>query len=108
MKKKALLLMLFFMFISTNAVSQVSCGQSAEEIDCENFTTTFENHLNNDRILFDDYYHLDYGPDYGYLTKGANDEVCDSVVNYCNFTADYTLKHFSYDPGNYYVGACGE
>jgi len=35
MKKKALLLMLFFMFISTNAVSQVSCGTAAAELDRE-------------------------------------------------------------------------
>ena len=109
MKKKALLLMLALMFVSTNAVSQVSCGQPAEEIDCENFTTTFANHLSNDRIWYDDYYHPDYGPEYGYLTKGANDEVCDSVGNYCNFTADYTLHRFPLDdPDTYYLGSCEE
>jgi hypothetical protein len=35
MKKKALLLMLFCMFISTNALSQVSCGVAAAiDLDC--------------------------------------------------------------------------
>ncbi len=37
MTKKAILLMLFFMFISTNAVSQVSCGAyeaAAVDLDC--------------------------------------------------------------------------
>jgi hypothetical protein len=33
MKKKALLLMLFFMFISTNAVAQVSCGAVEPAVD---------------------------------------------------------------------------
>jgi hypothetical protein len=34
MKKKALFLMLFLMFISTNAVSQVSCGAVATDQEC--------------------------------------------------------------------------
>jgi hypothetical protein len=42
MKKKALLLMLFFMFISTNAVSQVSCGEAAAEVDRECYNDLLE------------------------------------------------------------------
>ena len=83
-------------------------GIAVAELDCEYFTSNIAGHLWNDRIWYDDYYHPDYGVDYGYLTKGAEDDVCDSFVNYCNFIADYTLHRFLDDPDTYYIGPCEE
>ena len=118
MMKKALLLKLLvaalimfcFAFQVPASGDSVICGGiDGAEPDCEDFTTTFANHLSNDRIWYDDYYHPDYGVDYGYLTKGANDVVCDSVVNFCNSNAYFPLHRFPLDdPDTYYIGPCEE
>ncbi len=86
-----------------------SCGGIAAAVPgCENITSNISDHLENDRIRHDDYFHPDYGVDYGYLTKGAEDDVCYSFVNYCIFWAPYTLHRFLTDPDTYYIGSCEE
>ena len=74
MKKKALLLMLFFMFISTNAVSQVSCGTAEPAVDQQCLTSLLR--LCEDEYLF---YLGSCNP-----TRDRCESFCDLDSNYCN------------------------
>jgi hypothetical protein len=84
MKKKALLLMLFFMFISTNAVSQVSCGKKAAEFDQE----CYEDEL---RRCEDEYnFYLgsclptaDRCYSFCYIDSGTCNDRCEDVSDLC-------------------------
>jgi hypothetical protein len=75
MKKKALLLMLVLMFVSTNAVSQVSCGQPEEEIcGCKIYGTEIDFQIGTGEC--DGFFNNDYH-DFGssgdlYVEEGAN------------------------------------
>ncbi len=131
MKKIKLLVAALIMVCFTLQVpaigGSVTCGGIGVDIDsaesgCDPVTSTIFNHVAEGRIFYDDYFYFDgINPavtDYGYLTEGAEDEICNSVgnpadgtpvaleVQRCHYAAEYTLHHFIDDTTTYYSGPC--